>query len=342
MFFLKFFILSLMLFVTVGANDPILLQSPSVKCVTKGHTAQLQCTMKNATVKDTEVHWYLEQPGNNTKLVLTHDTRNITQRSSGFTERFQSSRDTNSNSFILTITNMQPSDSGNYFCEMWGDISGNGIQLTVTGSNPAVLLQSQSLESVTKGQTAHLQCTMRNAAVTQTEVSWVREQAGNSMDWALIHDVMNMTHRILGFPERFQSSRDSSSNSFILTITNVQPNDTGVYHCEVCGNISGTGIQLCVTEITHLWKTKLLWFILGALFGITGLILFIGYTCLRKKQSSTSQSGAADDPDTTAGYENVRTPQNSQDFPEDSNATYTTLQPMDRSIYSNLKETDKK
>ncbi|GCC20021.1 hypothetical protein chiPu_0018686 [Chiloscyllium punctatum] len=271
-----------------GANDPILLQSPSVKCVTKGHTAQLQCTMKNATVKDTEVHWYLEQPGNNTKLVLTHDTRNITQRSSGFTERFQSSRDTNSNSFILTITNMQPSDSGNYFCEMWGDISGNGIQLTVTGSNPAVLLQSQSLESVTKGQTARLQCTMRNAAVTQTEVSWVREQAGNSMDWALIHDVMNMTHRILGFPERFQSSRDSSSNSFILTITNVQPNDTGVYHCEVCGNISGTGIQLCVT----------------------------------------AQSGAADDPDTTAGYENVRTPQ--------------TLQPMDRSIYSNLKETDKK
>ncbi|XP_043551190.1 immunoglobulin kappa light chain-like isoform X2 [Chiloscyllium plagiosum] len=287
MFFLKFFILSLMLSVAVGANDPILLQSPSVKCVTKGHTARLQCTMKNATVKDTEVHWYLKQPGNNKKLVLKHDTRNNTQQSSGFTKRFQSSRHTYSNSFILTITNMQPSDSGLYFCEIWRDIRGNGTQLTVTDSNPPVLLQSQSLESVTEGHTARLQCTMRNAAVTHTEVYWVREQAGNSMDWVLTHDVMNIAHRTSGFPERFLFSRDSSSNSFILTITNVQPNDTGVYHCEVCGNISGTGIQLCVTEITHLWKTKLVWFILGALFGISGLILFIGYTCLRKKQSST-------------------------------------------------------
>eukprot|EP00061_Rhincodon_typus_P007479 g29218.t1 len=113
------------------ANAPNLLQSLIPERVTEGHTAQLQCTMRNAAVTRTDVHWYRERPENNTEWVLTHNVRNITQWSPGFTERFQSSRDPSNNSFILTITNVWPSDTGVYYCKVWGDISGNGTQLTV-------------------------------------------------------------------------------------------------------------------------------------------------------------------------------------------------------------------
>ncbi|XP_020389521.2 tyrosine-protein phosphatase non-receptor type substrate 1-like [Rhincodon typus] len=351
------------------ANPPILLQSPILERVTEGHTARLQCTMRNAAVTHTDVHWYRERPGNNTEWVLTHDVRNITQWSPGFTERFQSSRDSSNNSFILTITNVQPSDTGVYYCKVWGDISGNGSQLTVTDpladpvliqypvvskvpegetvefqcamynasvidtdvhwhyqrpgsntewvisqfvngtltkaqgfhdrvhvsrnvsrnsyilslvnvtlndsavyrcsvwsyiygagsqlnvtvANAPVLLQSPSLERVTEGHTARLQCTTRNAAVTHTDVHWYQEQQGINTKWVLTHDVRNITQWSPGFIERFQSSRDPSSNSFILTITNAQPSDIGVYYCKVWGDISGNGTQLTVMEQSEEW-----------------------------------------------------------------------------------------
>ncbi|XP_059504764.1 V-set and immunoglobulin domain-containing protein 1-like isoform X5 [Stegostoma tigrinum] len=236
------------------ANPPILLQSPSLERVTEGHTARLQCTIRNAAVTRTDVHWYWEQPGNTTEWVLTHDVRNITQRSPGFTERFQSFRDSSNNSFILTITNVQPNDTGIYYCKVWGDISGNGSKLTVTVANPPVLLQSPSLERVTEGHTARLQCTMRNAAVTHTDIHWYQEQLGNNKTWVLTHDVRNNTQWSPGLTERFQSSRDPSNNSFILTITNVQPNDTGVYYCKVWGDINGNGTLLSVMEQSEeLW-----------------------------------------------------------------------------------------
>ncbi|XP_072436345.1 immunoglobulin superfamily member 3-like isoform X1 [Chiloscyllium punctatum] len=331
-----------------SANVPVLLQSPSLERVTEGHTARLQCTMKNAAVTHTDVHWYWEQPGKTMQWGLTHDTRNITRQSIGFPERFQSSRDSSNETFILTITNAQPNDTGVYYCKVWGDISGNGSQLTVTDplADP-VLIQDPVVSKVAEGETVEFQCAMIIASVIDTDVHWHYQRPGSNREWVISHFVNGTLTKAYGFHDRVQLSRNIHRNSYILSLVNVTRNDTAVYSCSVWGYIFGAGSQLNVagksmggnnvTEITHLGKTKLVWFILGALFGITGVVLFIGYTCLRKKQSSTSQSGAADDPDTTADYENVRTLQNSQDFPEDSNATYTTLQPTDQSVYSDLK-----
>ncbi|XP_041063830.1 tyrosine-protein phosphatase non-receptor type substrate 1-like [Carcharodon carcharias] len=346
------------------ANAPVLIQSPSLERVTEGHTAQLQCTMRNAAVRDTDVHWYRKLPEKDMEWVLTHDIKNKTQRSPGFTERFQPFRDTSNNSFILTITNVQPSDTAVYYCKVWGDISGNGTrlnitspladpvllqypnaskvpegetvelqcamynasvndtdvhwyrqrpgynsewvlsqfvngtitksqgfhshfqlsrnvssnsyiltivnvtlsdtavyncsvwsyiygagtQLNVTDANAPVLIQSPSLERVTEGRTAQLQCTMRNAAVRDTDVHWYRELPEKDMEWVLTHDIKNKTQRSPGFTERFQPFRDTSNNSFILTFTNVQPSDTAVYYCKVWGDISGNGTRLNIIK----------------------------------------------------------------------------------------------
>ncbi|XP_059504820.1 prostaglandin F2 receptor negative regulator-like isoform X2 [Stegostoma tigrinum] len=228
-------------------TGPVLLQSPSLEHVTKGHAAWLQCTMQHAKVIHTDVHWYWEQPRHFMKHVITHEMKNNIQRSPGFTDRFQPSRDPSSNSFILTITNVQPSDTGVYYCSVWGRIYGRGSLLNITSVNAPVLLQSPSLERVTEGHTARLQCTMRNAAVTHTDVHWHRDQPRKSTEWILTHDVRNIT-RSPQFMERFQSSRVSNNNSFILTIRNVLPIDSGVYYCKVWGDISGNGTQLTVMD----------------------------------------------------------------------------------------------
>ncbi|XP_072350802.1 uncharacterized protein, partial [Scyliorhinus torazame] len=230
-----------------SANAPVLIQSPSLERVPEGQTARLQCTMRNAAVTHTDVHWYRELPGKDTERVLTHDIKNNTRWSPGFTERFYPSRDTSNKTFILTISNMQPSDTAVYYCSVWGDISGNGSQLNVTSANAPVLIQSPSLERVPEGQTARLHCTMRNAAVTHTDVHWNRELPGKDTERVLTHDIKNNTRWSPGFTERFHPSRDTSNKTFILTISNVQPSDTAVYYCSVWGDISGNGSQLNVT-----------------------------------------------------------------------------------------------
>ncbi|XP_043552677.1 basement membrane-specific heparan sulfate proteoglycan core protein-like [Chiloscyllium plagiosum] len=229
-------------------TGPVLLQSPSLEHVTQDHTARFHCTMRNATVTHTDVHWYRLSAKKIMEWVLTHPESGSTEWSPGFTERFQHSRDPSSNSFILTITNVQFNDNGVYYCSVWGRIYGRGSQLNITNANVPVLLQSLSLERITKGHTGRLQCTVRNAAVTHTNVHWDWEKPGNKMEWVLTHDMRNITQWSPGFTERFQSSMDPSNNSFILTITNMQPSDAGVYYCKMWGDISGNGTQLTVTD----------------------------------------------------------------------------------------------
>ncbi|XP_078413758.1 immunoglobulin alpha-2 heavy chain-like [Cetorhinus maximus] len=233
------------LIVTTG---PVLIQSPSLERVTEGQTVRLQCTMQTAAVRNTDVHWYRGQPGRYKEWILSYHRNGYKQQDPYFTGRLQPSRDTFSNRFILTITNVQPSDAGVYYCSVWGRVYGNGAQLIVTSANAPVLIQSPSLERVTEGHTAQLQCTMGNAAVTDTDVHWYWELPGKDMEWVLTHDIRNITRRSSGFTGRLQPSRDTSNNSFILTITNVQPSDTAAYYCKVWGDISGNGTRLNITS----------------------------------------------------------------------------------------------
>ncbi|XP_051868672.1 junctional adhesion molecule-like isoform X2 [Pristis pectinata] len=114
-----------------SADVPVLMQSPSLEHVTEGHTARLWCTMTRARLQDTDVHWYRKLPGQDLEWVLTHDAGGSPQWGPGFTERFLPYRDTSNSSFVLTVTDVEPSDSAVYYCRVWGDISGNGSQLIV-------------------------------------------------------------------------------------------------------------------------------------------------------------------------------------------------------------------
>ncbi|XP_038673401.1 uncharacterized protein LOC119976739 [Scyliorhinus canicula] len=242
--------LTLALGVTIShVTGTVLIQSPQVVKVPEGETVKFLCDLQSDHVDHTvdkyDVHWYYPE---SKESILSHYVNGHVYRPTGLSDRFQPSRDVVGNSYILTVRDVKLGDSAVYICGIWGTIFGNGTRLNVTSANAPVLIQSPSLECVTEGQTARLQCTMRNAAVTHTDVHWNRELPGKDMERVLTHDIKNNTQWSPGFTERFHPSRDTANKTFILTISNVQPSDTAVYYCSVWGDISGNGSQLNVTK----------------------------------------------------------------------------------------------
>ncbi|XP_062911016.1 uncharacterized protein LOC134350037 [Mobula hypostoma] len=236
----------------VGADKPVLIQSPSIQRVTEGHTAWFCCTISNIRPEDTDLHWYRKLPGQDMttmELVSTHRAGGSTERVQGYSERFQSYRDTSNSSFTLTVTDVVHSDSAVYYCRVWGDIHGNGTQLIVT--NPAddpVLVQDPPISKVPEGVTVQLHCALYNASVTVTDVQWYHQRPGNKNEWALSHFVNDSASRSGCISDRFQSYRNVVSNSYILTISNTSISDTAVYNCSVWSYIYGGGTQLNVTD----------------------------------------------------------------------------------------------
>ncbi|XP_038652321.1 uncharacterized protein LOC119965573 [Scyliorhinus canicula] len=352
--------LTLALGVTIShVTGTVLIQSPQVVKVPEGETVKFLCDLQSDhvdyTVDKYDAHWYYPE---SKELILSHYVDGRVYRARGLSDRFQPSRDVAGNSYILTVRDVKLDDSAVYICGIWGEIFGNGTRLNVTSANAPVLIQSPSLERVTEGQTARLQCTMRNAAVTHTDVHWNRELPGKDMERVLTHDIKNNTQRSPGFTERFHPSRDTSNKTFILTISNVQPSDTAVYYCSVWGDISGNGSQLNVTKQSsdkNPRTSDVIVLSTGIILAFVVLFCFALLTCyLVKKRLHSAKNSTQRIPDedqnpvyatvgdkTRSSNQEVQeappAPLNLDDSPADSDPTYTALQQPTSSVYSEIK-----
>ncbi|XP_060676708.1 immunoglobulin lambda-1 light chain-like [Hemiscyllium ocellatum] len=157
--------------------DPVLNQSPVSDPVSAGQTVQLKCAMQNDDVDSYDVDWYRQSPGEASVWVITQDTDDDISRGTGFTNRFQPSRDTSSNNFILTIENLVSSDSAIYYCAVWHSsawIFGGGTALAVRSSDdqkPSVLLLPPSPEQIDTGS-ATLSCLVSRFKPGFVQVLW--------------------------------------------------------------------------------------------------------------------------------------------------------------------------
>ncbi|XP_067878828.1 immunoglobulin lambda-1 light chain-like [Heterodontus francisci] len=95
---------------------PVLNQTPISDPVSAGETSELKCAMQNGNVGSYYMYWYRQRPGEAPVWVLAHYTSGSIYRGTGFTDRFKPSRDTSSNSHILTIGSLEPGDSAVYYC----------------------------------------------------------------------------------------------------------------------------------------------------------------------------------------------------------------------------------
>ncbi|XP_072132516.1 immunoglobulin lambda-1 light chain-like [Mobula birostris] len=141
---------------------PVLNQTPMSGPVSAGQTARLECRMQNGNVGSYYMYWYRQRPGERPEWVIRHDTDGDIFRGTGITNRFQPSRDTSSNSHVLTIGRLEPRDSAVYYCQTWdnGVIFGPGTILDIKSSEsrrPSILLLPPSPEETATGS-ATLSC----------------------------------------------------------------------------------------------------------------------------------------------------------------------------------------
>ncbi len=83
-------------------------QSPVLKSVGVGETVSLSCSA--STGVDDDLSWYLQKPGQPTKLLFYK----ISSRESDTPSRFSSSG--SEPDFTLTISGVQTEDVGDYYC----------------------------------------------------------------------------------------------------------------------------------------------------------------------------------------------------------------------------------
>uniref|UniRef100_A0A4W3J0P9 Ig-like domain-containing protein n=1 Tax=Callorhinchus milii TaxID=7868 RepID=A0A4W3J0P9_CALMI len=82
----------------------------------QGKTAKITCTMHGKSMGEDYVHWYLGNPGKGLQWILYNKGTKI-ETSPDFPRRFSAVK--SGDSSILTITKVNPNDSGIYYCGVW-------------------------------------------------------------------------------------------------------------------------------------------------------------------------------------------------------------------------------
>ncbi|XP_072916053.1 immunoglobulin lambda-1 light chain-like [Hemitrygon akajei] len=96
-----------------------------------------------------------------------------------------------------------------------------------------VLNQTPVSGPVSAGQTARLECRIQNGNVAGSYIGWDRHRPGRRPEGVIADTSGNSIYRGPGITERFQPSRDTSTNSLILIIGSLEPGDSAVYYCRM-------------------------------------------------------------------------------------------------------------
>ncbi|XP_035266654.1 immunoglobulin superfamily member 3-like isoform X2 [Anguilla anguilla] len=153
-------------------------------------------------------------------------------------------------SFNLTVSQVEPSDSATYYCTVVHFMKmsfGEGTTLMVMGSklnNRSVVLQQPESESLQPGDSVTLQCTVHTETCAgEHSVYWFRQDSGESPPGIIY------THGTRSDECQRSSGAVSPTQSCVYNFPkrNLSPSDAGTYYCAVatCGEILfGNGIKL--------------------------------------------------------------------------------------------------
>lgn len=96
-----------------------------------------------------------------------------------------------------------------------------------------VLTESPSL-SASLGASARLTCTLSSDInVNVKSISWYQQRPGNHFQYLLSYYSDSVKHQGYGVPGRFSGSKDASTNSGILHVSGLQPEDEADYYCKI-------------------------------------------------------------------------------------------------------------
>uniref|UniRef100_F6Q4Q0 Ig-like domain-containing protein n=1 Tax=Monodelphis domestica TaxID=13616 RepID=F6Q4Q0_MONDO len=114
------FCLSLLSFCSGSLSQPVVTQPPSASAAL-GSSARLSCTLSSG-ISGRTVGWYQQSPGKPPRYLMWVYSDADIIRADGIPERFSGSG-SGTNRF-LSISNVQPEDEADYFCQSDYYISG--------------------------------------------------------------------------------------------------------------------------------------------------------------------------------------------------------------------------
>ncbi|XP_065139241.1 immunoglobulin kappa light chain-like [Paramisgurnus dabryanus] len=183
-------------------------QTVTIECK---HTPAVNCWDSEASKKYC-MSWYHQIPGEVPKLLIYYTSK----RASDVPERFSGSESGKHIDFTLTISKVQPEDSGVYYCTGERNIADwEKPQWRFTQCESIIQKPSLSINNV-------------KTDTSQYTMHWYHQIPGEVPKLLIYYT----SDRASGVSERFSGSEDGKHIDFTLTISKVQPEDSGVYYCQ--------------------------------------------------------------------------------------------------------------
>ncbi|MGH0180849.1 UNVERIFIED_CONTAM: hypothetical protein FKN15_004766 [Acipenser sinensis] len=157
-------------------NDP----HPSVTSP-EGRNPKIRCLVeRNHKVGRLVLSWYKKPPGQGMRFVLSLRYKSKASYGDGFSERFLPEIDEDSNSFNLTVGQIDKPDAGVYFCAVWYSnkyIFGEGTKIVVLDKQPppqkpSLYIYPPSQKDLREKNLATVLCLASRFSPEPVRVSW--------------------------------------------------------------------------------------------------------------------------------------------------------------------------
>ncbi|XP_036453682.1 uncharacterized protein LOC118826735 [Colossoma macropomum] len=285
------FVLYLLLQMCAAYSDHVV-ELDQLKITEVGDSVHLSCFSSRDT--KTTIVWIKQNRGEKPVVIATSYQQQPGIIRNGFEESGRFKTQTAAESFNLTISNLEASDTATYYCAVifFYDITfGKGTFLFVKGApltKHKVHQQSVS-EAVHPGDSVTLQCSVLTESCSgEHSVYWFRHGSGES------HPGIIYTHGNRSDECKRSSETDSPTQSCVYKLPkrNLSLSDAGTYYCAVvaCGQvIIGNGTELDVKDSTF-WSPAVVALATSNMICVCVTVILGGLLCKYQKKSAVDES----------------------------------------------------
>uniref|UniRef100_A0A3B4DV37 Ig-like domain-containing protein n=1 Tax=Pygocentrus nattereri TaxID=42514 RepID=A0A3B4DV37_PYGNA len=263
-----------------------------LKIAEAGDSIHLSCFSSRDT--KTTIVWIKQNSGEKPVVIATSYQHQPGIFQNGFDQSGRFETQTAAESFNLTISNLEPSDTATYYCTVifFYDITfGEGTFLVVKDASLTKhrVHQHPVLEAFHPGDSVTLQCSVLTESCSgDHSVYWLRHGSGES------HPGIICTHGNRSDECKKSSETDSPTQSCVYKLPkrNLSLSDAGTYYCAVaaCGQIIiGNGTQLDVNDSTF-WIPTVVALAASNMICLCVTVILGGLLCKYQQKSAVDDS----------------------------------------------------
>ncbi|KAI5086993.1 hypothetical protein C0J45_24450, partial [Silurus meridionalis] len=215
-------------------------------------------------------HWIRHPTGKTLEWIGVICGDGSTAHSEKLKSRFQVTRDTSSNTVILTGQNIQTEDTAVYYCAREPTQYLRHLYMFLTecridciddylglfyfaGFCSAEIRLDQSPAVVKKpGETVKISCKISGYSMTSNYLHWIRQKPGKALEWiGRMNTGSNAATYAESVKNQFIMTEDVPASTQYLEAKSLRTEDTAVYYCARTDTVTGTEEAAVQKPHTH-------------------------------------------------------------------------------------------